>query len=120
MVGAAHDQVFHIRLPTVTPRLEVVDLGEIGRLVAARPGAAWVFCSGHDALFVIGHARRAVEVDRPFFGVHERDVAGFSIARKADVVEYAPQIFGAGNGGAIGQVELDIVAVAVADANEFV
>ena len=120
MVSAAHDQVFHIRLPAIAPRFKVVDLGEVGRLVAARPGTAWIFCSGHNALLVIGHARRAVEIDWAFFGVHESDLAGFFVASKADVVEHTPQIFGAGDGGAIGQIELDIITMAVADADEFV
>ena len=52
--------------------------------------------------------------------MHERDVAGFFIARKADVVEHTPQIFCAGDGGAVGQIELDIIAAAIADADEFV
>ena len=47
VIGASNGQVVDIRLAAVLPRLEMVNLAFIGRIIAFRPWAGGVFGGGH-------------------------------------------------------------------------
>ena len=96
-------------------------------------------------MFIGGHARRAVEVDWPFYRMHEGDISRFAVTIAAaitvavtatavtaaaasgagagggiaGIVKHAAQVLGTGHGRAIGEIELHVIAVAIADADEF-
>ena len=75
VVRAQGDQIFLVGGPAGGPGGEVVDLGVVGRRIAARPGAHGMLGRGEHALFPRGHALGAVQVHRAVLRVNQADVA---------------------------------------------
>ena len=96
----------------MSPRLQVVHLAFIRRIVAFGPRAYRIFRGGHKPLLFAGHALRAVEIDRTFVGMDEGD--------KPALRQRARDEFRAGEAGAVGELDGDFLAVAIDDAVEFV
>ena len=96
----------------MSPRLQVVYLAFIRRIVAFDPRANRIFGSSHEPLLFTGHAFRAVEIDRALEGVNEGD--------KPALCQRARNEFRAGEAGTVGELDGDFLAVAIDDAVEFV
>src|SRR5699024_4813783 len=87
--------------------VDVVYLAPIGRHVAVWPGADKVFCGGHDELLQRGKPG-LVEIDGSGGGVKETSVEVLAqCSGKRGVDKFCP-----GHGGAIGEADDDLVAVA--------
>ena len=87
----------------------MMNLTFVSGLIAPRPRTDWVFCSGHQALFRIGKALRAVQVHRSLIGANKRN--------QPAILKRALEVLGAGKRSAIGHLELDFLAIAVDDAH---
>ena len=87
-------------------------LAFIRRVVARGPRAHRVFGGSHEPLLFAGHAFRPVEVDRTFVGMDEGD--------KPALCQRARDKFRAGEAGTVGELDGDLLAVAIDDAVEFV
>lgn len=75
VIGASNGQVVHIRLAAVLPRLEMVDLAFIGRIIAFCPRAGGVFGGGHQPLLFGSEPGSPIEVDWALEGMDEGDKA---------------------------------------------
>ena len=105
VIGASNGQVVHIRLAAVLPRLEMVDLAFIGRIIALRPRAGGVFGSGHQPLLFRGEPRGPIEVDRALEGMDEGD--------KSNLGKLFLHQLGPGNFGTIGHLQRDLFAATI-------
>ena len=103
VVRTQSDQIFLVGGPAGGPGGEVVDLGVVGRRIAARPRTHGVLGRGKHALLPRGHALGAIQVYRAVLGVNEADVAALG--------ESAGNELCAGHAGAVGELEGDIGGV---------
>ena len=84
----------------------MVDLAGVGAVAAARPRAHRERHPGEVALLVVGVALRLVQVQRAFGRVEQRDFRELGLRC---------QVFGAGDGRAVGEPEDHVVSVAGED-----
>ena len=102
MVRTRHTEIRHIGLAAVFPRLQVVNLALISRIVALGPRAGGVFRTCHQSLLIGGMPRGAIQVHRPLIGMDEGDESAFGKALFHQ--------FGATDFGPIGQPQRDFLA----------
>lgn len=110
VVAAQRGQVVDVSFPSVFPCGDVVDFAGVGGLTTPGHWAAGGDGAGEGTLLLIGEALRPVEVDCPVLWVEDGGLE-FVVAGCDGAVE----VFGAGHGGAIGEGEGGVVAVAAFD-----
>ena len=112
VVRTQEGQVLDVGVATCLPGDDVVDLAVVGWFVAAGPCAGLGFSTEGEALFPAGVALEVVGVDGAFDGVDDGGVS--------DGGEFMGEEFRPGHARTIGELQLNLVTVAVDNLVEFV